>query len=56
MTYPIAQYPEASKTTIRASGFEQTFVLCSIQADWENAEFWKSGKYKILICEALIFP
>ena len=43
--FPTARRPGASKTTSRASEFEQIFPLYFIQADRRISEFLKSGKW-----------
>ena len=53
-TYPIARWPRASKTTSRASGFQQSFLLYYIQADWKKCAILEVGLVKnFWICQAL---
>ena len=51
-TYPIDHWSGQVKPCL-ANGFEQSFILYSIQVDRENAQFWNLGKYKILDMSSL---
>ena len=44
-TYPTARQPGAIKTVLRASRFEQFFLLNHIWSGIEKSKFWKSGKW-----------
>ena len=45
LTYPIAGWLGASKTTIWASRFEQSILPFCASAKQENASFWKSTRF-----------